>query len=174
VPTPWELLGTAPGWEHFRRIEVRRYRLPSGAEGDYDIIVGGATVAVLAQTGAGRFVLARQWRLGPGRTLSELPGGAVDAGEEPAAAAARELREETGYVGDLRFVGAYPVGAYTSRVAHAFVATGCRRVGAPQLDELEDIEVAEVGLDELRAVLRAGDLTDGHAAYLGLDALGLL
>ncbi|NEG95581.1 NUDIX domain-containing protein [Bifidobacterium sp. SMB2] len=43
-----------------------------------------------------RYLLEREYRVGPDRYTFGVPAGLIDAGEEPHAAALRELREETG------------------------------------------------------------------------------
>ena len=43
-------------------------------------------------------VMIRQYRHGSQRVTLEIPGGMVDAGEEPRKAAVRECQEETGYI----------------------------------------------------------------------------
>jgi len=54
-------------------------------------------VIVLAQTAAGKIILIRQFRPAIRKVSIEVPCGAIDPGETPAEAAARELYEETGY-----------------------------------------------------------------------------
>lgn len=176
-PRAWDLLGQTPhrGPAGYLRLLERRFRLPSGAETRWDILDSGDTVAVVAITDTGRVVLARQFRPGPMAVLDELPGGFVDPGESPAAAAARELREETGYEGQVRVVGqTWLSGAATVR-RFAAVATDCRRVAEPlAAGHDEDCVPIEVTVEEFRAHLRTGALGDVDLAYLGLDALGLL
>lgn len=58
-------------------------------------------VQVVAIDAAGRFVLVRQLRFGIAAETLEPAGGVVDAGEDPAAAGLRELREETGFIGQV-------------------------------------------------------------------------
>jgi len=46
-------------------------------------------------------VLEKQFRPPVGKVCIEIPAGLIDEGETPEEAAVRELREETGYVGDV-------------------------------------------------------------------------
>lgn len=57
-------------------------------------------VSVVALNSNDELVLVRQYRPAVEAYTLELPTGHVELGEAPAAAAARELTEETGYVGN--------------------------------------------------------------------------
>src|SRR5262249_52666278 len=54
-------------------------------------------VSIAPVAESGQFVLVRQYRHGIDAMSLEFPGGIIEAGEDPAAAARRELGEETGY-----------------------------------------------------------------------------
>ena len=142
----------------FLHVVVRRYRMPDGTEVDWDLLVTPPSVTVLALTDDDRVVLVEQFRPGPGTVVRSLPGGLVDAGEEPATAAARELLEETGWVaGSIEEVGTIePLNATSPW--HVTVARGCTRTGVQDLDEFEDIRVVLTDLDSLRASLRDGTM----------------
>jgi 8-oxo-dGTP pyrophosphatase MutT (NUDIX family) len=88
------------------------------------------------------------------------PGGAVDPGEQPADAAAREVLEETGVtVEPERLVGifteepvAYPNG---DRVQYVIMTFACRVIsGTPRVADDESLEVRFFPVDQL-PVLRA-------------------
>jgi ADP-ribose pyrophosphatase len=174
MPTDWIKLTEAPLKTGSRRVLRRLYRLPDGREDTYDIKHEGRAVCILALTGANQVVMTRQFRPGPEKVLLELPGGGAEPGEAPEAAARRELLEETGYAGELQFIGPSLDCAYSTLVRYNHVATGCRPVQPPSPAAGEFIAVFEMPLADFRQHLRGGQLTDMETGYMGLDYLGLL
>ncbi len=98
---PWERVGAEEVSEHgiFR---LRKFRARSPRTGDarpFTIVDTANWVNVIGVTRSGDLVLVRQYRHGVDRVTLEIPGGVIDPGEDPAAAAVRELLEETGWAG---------------------------------------------------------------------------
>jgi ADP-ribose pyrophosphatase len=118
-------------------------------------------VNVVALTDAGEAVLVRQFRFGVEANSLEIPGGMVDSGEEPAAAAARELLEETGFrARELVFLGAVqPNPALQANRCHSYLALGAERTGPAALEAGEDIEVVLVPASSLQGMVREGAIT---------------
>jgi 8-oxo-dGDP phosphatase len=79
-------------------LRTDQVRMPNGEVAARDVVEHPGAVAVLALDDAGQVLLIRQYRHPVGHLLWEIPAGLRDKpGEDPRAAAERELWEETGY-----------------------------------------------------------------------------
>ena len=143
-------------WLTARRDTVE---LPTGVVNDeYYVLEYPTWVNVIAVTNGGEYVFIRQYRHGLGETCMEIVAGVCEEGEQPEAAARRELMEETGYAGGT-WRELMTVSANTStmtNLTHCFLATGVERAGGQHLDRTEDIEVHLLTEEEAFALL-AGD-----------------
>jgi 8-oxo-dGTP pyrophosphatase MutT (NUDIX family) len=80
-----------------KRVVREDLRMPDGVVIDWYYMDTPASVMVVPITSEGELVFVRQYRHNLKRHCVEFPAGAVSSGEDPNAAALRELEEETGY-----------------------------------------------------------------------------
>lgn len=142
---------------------------PRGEETFYSVRTG-EYCAVVAVTEDGKVPLVTQFRPAVECEVLELPSGAVDPGEEPAAAMTRELLEETGCAADeMILLGALHTDSGRMETQQwAFFAPGVRQ-DAAEPDTDEQLEVQFVDRRELRGLVARGELRMApHVAVLCL------
>lgn len=159
---PWRELRREPLLD-CRVFEVERsVALSPEDESEHEFfrIRNGDWVQLVPITAENEIVMVRQYRHGSSSIVLEVPGGLVDPGETPAAAAARECLEETGYAVDsVEPLGSLnPNPAYHTHRLHAFIARDVRKVADVQVTPTELTEVVLVPVERLAAMLRAGEI----------------
>lgn len=119
-----------------------------GTSTTFEMLKRADTASVLAVVGD-RIMLQKEEQ--PGRApFISTPGGRCDDGEEPLAAARRELLEESGYASDdMELLIEHHPSNKIDWAMYAFVARNCQKVAEPHLDSGERIEPMLVSFDEL-------------------------
>ncbi|WP_026816668.1 ADP compounds hydrolase NudE [Arenimonas composti] len=140
----------------FGNGERRRYhRLVSSGHG---------SVIIAALPDPDTVLLVREYCAGTQRYELGLPKGRMDAGEDPLAAANRELKEEAGYgarkLTRLRAITQAP--GYMTHEIHLVLAEDLYPERLPG-DEPEELEVVPWKLDELHELMLRDDCSEGRS-----------
>lgn len=141
-------------------LQIDTVELPNGQTATREVMKHPGAVAVLALHN-GKLLLVDQYRQAMGRTELEIPAGKLEKGEEPLAAAARELEEETGYrCADLRHLHSfYTSPGFCDEIIHLYLAENIT-AGTVSPDEDEFLDLYEVTLEEAQAYIADGRIAD--------------
>jgi ADP-ribose pyrophosphatase len=152
----------------------RTYRLAPGGAWARREVVGHPGAAAVVPWDGERVHLIRQFRAPAGLTLLEIPAGKLDvAGEDPAAAAARECVEELGLApGRVTLLQrCFLSPGFSDEIISIFLAEDLEPVTArPQGPEESAAVRVALDLAEVRAALAGPDLRDAKT-IVGLQAL---
>jgi ADP-ribose pyrophosphatase len=144
----------------FRLRKQRFQSRLSGKQHDFYVIHLADAVHVVALTPGDEILLVRQFRAGSGRDSLEIPGGLIDPGEDPCAAGARELLEETGYAGDpaelLSTLWSNP-SLLTSRIS-TVVIRNVQLVAPPRPDPHEELSINRVPRSQVHRMIGDGQI----------------
>lgn len=154
----------------YLRLRIDTIEDGTGRRHEREIVEHPGAVVIAALAGED-ILLVRQFRTAVGRVLLELPAGTLErdaAGvpEEPAAAAARELAEETGYrAGSWRDLGSfYTAPGFCDEHMHLFLAADLEQVAGysgPETDER--LELVRLPWREAVAMAETGRLADAKS-----------
>lgn len=159
-------------------LDVDTVRFPNGTVGELEMIRhpgASAVVPFLSDPAGGdpEILLIRQYRYAAEQYLYEVPAGRLDPGEEPAACARRELREETGCEAERveHLITIYTTPGFTDERIHLFMAVGLTR-GEVAREADEFIEVETMPLSHALSLIERGVIQDAKTALAVLYAAG--
>lgn len=125
------------------------------------VLESNAWINVVPLTPSGEIVLVRQYRHGIEEETLEVPGGLVDPmDKDPAAAAVRELLEETGHAGAppelLGTVSSNP--AILTNRTWCYLVRDAQPVAQPDPDPHEDVTVEIHPKERVREMVLKGEI----------------
>ena len=149
-------------WVQLRIDDVER---PDGSHTEHEVVSGPDAAGMFVLHPERGVLMIYRHRFMPDTWGWEIPGGAIDEGEDPEVAARRECYEETGWQigGDVELLSAYhpSVGLVHQRF-HLYLAREAEHVGAPpEANEAARVEWRSV--EQVAADLRSGLIADGFS-----------
>ena len=154
-------------------IESRMIRLPNGIEREKVIVHPSNAVAILPLDG-NHCKLVKQYRYAIDQYICEAPAGTMEPGEDPLQTAYRELIEETGFAAQTMMEKGfiYTTPGYTDEKIFLFEARDVSPSREYGRDEDEVIEVMDVAVHDLDAMIRDGTICDAKTICLVHRCLG--
>lgn len=126
----------------------------------YFVVELPTSACAMAITEDNQVILINQYRYALNETLLEIPGGFIDAGEQPMQAIERELLEETGY----SFSSIHYLGITTSNpglldnITYMFLALGGKKTASQSLDANEEIEILLKPMLDVKFMLQHNEI----------------
>jgi ADP-ribose pyrophosphatase len=174
---PWKTLRSETVYDNpWIRVEDHRVVNPAGKQGQYGkVCFKNIAVGILALDADESLYLVGQYRYTLDAYSWELPMGGAPLGQDPLAAAQRELKEETGLTARQwrEYMRVHPSNSVTDELGVVYLARGLTH-GAREPEETEQLSVRALPFTEAVRWATTGRITDAIsvAAILKLAAAG--
>lgn len=138
----------------------------SGRQGQFFVLEAPDWVSIVPITADGQVIFVEQFRHGSRSVSLETPAGQVEPGESVEAAAARELREETGYSARsfVRLGQTYANSAFMTNRFTAVLAEGVKLTDPTAWDDHEELALRLIPVTEVAGLLARGEVENTSAA----------
>lgn len=160
-----------------RILHIRRdlVELPDGTQSVREVVDHPGGVCILALDEENQALLVSQFRYPYEQVVRELPAGKLEYGEDPDAAAIRELKEETGAApGEFRSLGElYPSPGYCGEIIRMYLARDLS-FGETHLDADEFLNLERIPFSQLVEQVLSGEIKDAKTIAAVLKAKLLL
>ena len=159
-------------------LDVDTVRFPDGSTSTLEIFrhPGASAVVPFLSDPTGddpQVLLIKQYRYAAGGYVYEIPAGRLDAGEDPADCARRELEEETGCTAERveRLTTIFTTPGFCDEQIHLFMAVGLTTGDARRVAD-EFLELEPMPLSGALAKIERGEIQDSKTICGLLYAAG--
>jgi ADP-ribose pyrophosphatase len=162
--SPLKDIGSIDRYKGWLSVDTKALVLPSGELWEYDVVRLNSPqgVAILPFLDKDTVLLCKQYRPAVRSVMLELIQGGVFEKEQSAAAAARELKEETGYRGQLKLLydNLVPLAGSVDHRMTVYVASSLEKICEPTAHEKERLVLVEKKWSALLDEIYAGEHKD--------------
>lgn len=162
--SPWKTLDSSYVFENpWYKVRQDRVIRPDGKEGTYSVVEKGPSVFVIAITASKEILLVNLFRYTTGHEGWEVPCGGVNTSESLLDAAKRELKEETGCIGNSwQNLGAFDsMNGITNGVSHVFMAQDITWTNENEQTEEGITKLKAFSIKEIFELIQTGAMNDG-------------
>ncbi|WP_018148242.1 NUDIX domain-containing protein [Henriciella marina] len=160
---PWTVHSTELSYENpWIRVETSKVAHPDGSPGIYGVVrYANLAIGVLPIDATGQTWIVGQHRFPFDAYSWELPEGGGPKGEDPLAAAGRELAEETGLAAaHWQEIGRWDLSnSVSDEKAVGYLAWGLTE-GEAKPEPSEDLQIRRLPFADLRDLCLSGEITD--------------
>lgn len=142
------------------RLERDKVILENGNTAYREVVRHNGGACIVPVTKDNEILFVKQYRYPFSKVIIELPAGKLELNEQPEVCAKRELREETGAIGEVEYLTEfYPTPGYSSEIIYIYASFNVE-IGNLSLDEDEFIDVVKVDIDSALEMIKSGEIKD--------------
>lgn len=145
------------------RLERDKVILENGNTAYREVVRHNGGACIVPVTKDNEILFVKQYRYPFNKVIMELPAGKLEIKEQPELCAKRELREETGAIGEVEYLTEiYPTPGYSSEIIYIYAAFNVE-IGSLSLDEEEFIDVVKVDINSAFEMVKNGEIKDAKS-----------
>jgi len=137
------------------------FEIEGVTKGEYHYVHTLGSTMVVPFLSNDEILIVNQYRYLNQRESLEFPCGAIEDGLTIEENAIKELREESGYSGELKFIGEFsPYTGASDEMCSVFIATELAHSPLPS-DTTEEFEIIKMNINKFEELIKENKIWDG-------------
>lgn len=129
--------------------------------GEYHYVHSPGSTMVIPFSNPNEIILVNQFRYLNQKESLEFPCGSIENGLTKEQNALKELREESGFTGNLEYVGEFsPYTGVSNEICSVYIAKELEISPLPK-DETEEFEIIKMSLKQFEEIIKENKIWDG-------------